>query len=368
LELWRRRWRVPRMVQSVSDDQRLTLDLADERHRELLRHAWTGSAGGYLQEAPERPADWLGEGGRANELAFALIRRSPGTARTPAVAPPRRRTVHGPGSTWLYAKLYCATARQDDLLSQELPALLEHLPAAVDRWFFIRYLDPDPHLRLRFHGDPAALCGELLPALGAWADRLATAGLADRLVLDGYEPELERYGGPAAMAAAERVFAADSRSCLEQLRLLRERRLDVHPLTLAAANYVDLAHHFGDLGLLTRLHRATERHELPSAVREQAKSLIDPSGHWTELGRLPGGSDLLASWDERAAALAAYRAQLDEEWSGPDTALGALLHMHHHRLIGVDRAGEERSLALARRTVRAHQGRVAALGTVEAVA
>ncbi|MGW3045040.1 lantibiotic dehydratase [Kitasatospora sp. NPDC001159] len=366
LERWRSRWRVPRTVQSVSDDQRITLDLADDRHRQLLRHEWTGSGGGYLQELPEQPADWLGEGGRANELSFSLIRRSPGTARTPAVAPPRRRTVHGPGSSWLYARLRCSTARQDELLSRELPALLERLPAAVDRWFFVRYLDPQPHLRLRFHGDPTALCAELLPVLGAWAERLAADGLADRLVLDGYEPELERYGGPAAMAAAERVFAADSRSCLAQLRLLRERRLNLDPLTLVAANYVDLAHHFGDLGLLTRFYRATERHELPLPVREQAKALIDPSGHWTELGRLPGGSELLASWDERAAALAAYRARLDERWSSADTALGALLHMHHNRLIGVDRTGEERSLALARRTVRAYRGRAAALSPVGA--
>ncbi|MFD5461854.1 lantibiotic dehydratase [Kitasatospora sp. NPDC127059] len=360
---WRRRWRVPRVVRSVSEDQRITLDLADDRHRELLHHAWTTSADGHLQEVPPEPTGWLGEDGRSNELAFPLIRRSPGTARTPAVAPPRRRTVHGPGSSpWLYAKLYCSTARQDELLDRQLPQLLAELPAAVDRWFYIRYLDPRPHLRLRFHGDPTALCAELLPALGAWADRLATAGLAERLVLDGYEPELERYGGPAAMAAAERVFAADSRSCLVQLRLLRERRLDIAPLTLVAANYVDLAHHFGDLGLLTRLHRATERHQLLPAVREQARALIDPSGHWTALGRLPGGSELLASWDERAAAVAAYRTRLAERWSSTDTALGALLHMHHNRLIGVDRTGEERSLALARRTVRAYHGRLAALG------
>ncbi|MBD0696162.1 lantibiotic dehydratase [Streptomyces sp. CBMA123] len=368
LEEWRRRWRVPRVVQSVSEDQRITLDLADDRHRELLHHAWTGSADGHLQEVPQEPAGWLGEGGRSNELALPLVRRSPGTARTPAVAPPRRRTVHSPGSSpWLYAKLYCSTARQDELLGRQLPELLAELPAAVDRWFFIRYLDPQPHLRLRFHGSLAALCAELLPALGAWADRLAAAGLAERLVLDGYEPELERYGGPAAMAAAERVFAADSRSCLVQLRLLRERRLNLDPLTLVAANYVDLAHHFGDLGLLTRRYRATERHQLPPAVREQARTLIDPSGHWTELGRLPGGSDLLASWDERAAALAAYRARLDERWSSTDTALGALLHLHHNRLIGVDRTGEERSLALARRTVRAYHGRLAALGTAGAI-
>ncbi|MFJ4188444.1 lantibiotic dehydratase [Kitasatospora sp. NPDC089509] len=363
LEEWRRRWRVPRVVQSVSDDQRITLDLGDERHRELLHHAWTGSADGHLQEVPEQPSDWLGAGGRSNELAFTLLRRSPGTARTPAVAPPRRRTVYGPGSSpWLYAKLYCATARQDELLNRQLPTLLEQLPTAVDRWFYLRYLDPQPHLRLRFHGDPTALRTELLPALGAWADRLAAAGLADRLVLDGYEPELERYGGPAAMAAAEQVFAADSRSCLAQLRLLHERRLGLDPLTLLAANYVDLAHHFGDLGLLTRRYRATERHHLPPAVREQARALIDPDGHWSALGRLPGGSELLASWDERAAALAAYRARLDERWSSTDTALGALLHMHHNRLVGVDRTGEERSLALARRTVRAHLGRAAALG------
>ncbi|MFI8933264.1 lantibiotic dehydratase C-terminal domain-containing protein [Streptomyces sp. NPDC053474] len=28
-------------------------------------------------------------------------------------------------------------------------------PSGVDRWFFIRHADPDPHLRLRLHGAPA---------------------------------------------------------------------------------------------------------------------------------------------------------------------------------------------------------------------
>ncbi|AUG76447.1 hypothetical protein CFP65_1558 [Kitasatospora sp. MMS16-BH015] len=367
LDEWCRHWRIPQVVQSMTEDQQITIDLTDLHHRELLRQEWLGSGEVVLQELPETGSGWLGDpatpAGRVNELAFPLVRRSPGTATEPSVAPARGRTVYGPGSRWLYAKLYCSTVRQDEVLSRELPELLAALPPEVDRWFFLRYLDPAPHLRLRFHGDPAALNSRLLPALSAWAERLAATGVIERLVLDSYEPELERYGGPAAIAAAERAFAADSRSCLTQLRLLRERTLPVDPLVLVAANYVDMAAQFGDPSLLHRLYRATERHELSPAVREQARALIDPDGRWTGLAALPGGSELLTGWAERAAALADFRAHLDESWSDSDTALSALLHLHHNRLIGTDRTAEERSLALARRTVRAHQGRLAALAS-----
>ncbi len=156
------------------------------------------------------------------------------------------------------------------------------------------------------------------------------------------------------------MFAADSRCCLLQLRLLRERRLDVSPPVLAAANYGDLAQHFGDPQHLRRRCLTTERHALPAADRAQARALIDPRGRWERLAELPGADELLAAWQERAAALARYRARLDPRWSTPDTALSALLHLHHNRLLGADRTAEERSLALARRTVRAYWSREAA--------
>lgn len=360
-DAWRKRWDVPRLVQSVSGDHRITIDVADPHQLDLLRNEWAQHPDAYLQEVPPGGTGWLAAEGRANEIAFSLLRRTAGARPTPTVAPAWPRSPHGPGSDWLYAKLYCPARQQDDVLARHLPELLARLPEAVDRWFFIRYRDPDAHLRLRFHGDPPRLAADLLPALADWAADLAGAGYGGRLLLDGYDPELERYGGPEAMAAAERVFAADSRACLAQLQLITQGRLRLDPLVVLAANYTDLAAQFADPEHLTRHYGGTDRLELPKAAREQARALIDPAEDWRRLRAAPGGAELVASWDERAAALADYRARLDERWSSADTALSALLHMHHNRLAGIDLPGEQRSLALARRAARARQGRAAAL-------
>lgn len=60
-------------------------------------------------------------------------------------------------------------------------------------------------------------------------------------MLDTYEPELERYGGPGAREAAERAFHADSIACQEQLELLENREIGLDRTVLTALGHVDLA-------------------------------------------------------------------------------------------------------------------------------
>ncbi|MFV8131613.1 lantibiotic dehydratase [Streptomyces syringium] len=369
---WRARAGVPDEVASVYADHRIALDLKDPGHLELLRHEWQRRPGAFLQELPAAGAYGHGwSGGRPTEVAFPLVRTTPGTARPPAISPVRPHPVHAPGSRWLYAKLYCAAEHQDTLLARRLPGLLSRLPEEVDRWHFLRYSDPAPHLRLRFHGTPEVLGGRLLPLLGRWADELRRQGWCARMVLDAYEPEWERYGGPEAMADAEAAFDADSRACLDQVALLREGALDIDPRLLAAANYVDLAHRFfpgtdgpghreaayrlaADAGPLG--HRAA-----PAALRQEARRLVDPEGRWIELARRPGGAQVLRAWERRGPAVAAYGARLrglgEAAWAEGGAVLTSLSHMHHNRLVGTARGAEEESLALARLAVRAHIGR-----------
>lgn len=377
-EAWRRRfarWRdragVPRHVASVYADHRIPLDLDDPAQLELLRHEWQRRPGAHLQEPPEANGHGTGwAGGRPTEIAFPLVRTTAGTAPAPGFAPVRSRTGYGPGSPWLHAKLYCSPERHDALLVRELPELLGALPEAVDRWFFLRYRDPAPHLRLRFHGAPAALGGELLPRLDAWHRELQRRGLCGRLVVDGYDPEWERYGGPEAMSAAEAAFEADSRACLEQLALVRSGTLALDPRLLAAANYVDLLHRFhADKDAALRLldgegaegHRAA-----PMSLRREARRIVDPDGDWHELGRLPGGAALLRTWERRGPDVTAYGALLRRlggiAWSDAATVTASLLHLHHNRLAGTDRRAEEESLALARTAVRARVERERARG------
>jgi thiopeptide-type bacteriocin biosynthesis protein len=120
-----------------------------------------------------------------------------------------------PGSEWLYAKLYTGITAGDRVLREVVEPLVEQATAsgACDRWFFLRYADPDFHIRVRFHGAPGAVW-DLLPALHARCAPLVASGLVHRVQLDTYDREIERYGGDDGIDLVEQLFHADSEAVL----------------------------------------------------------------------------------------------------------------------------------------------------------
>ncbi|MFE4974377.1 lantibiotic dehydratase [Kitasatospora sp. NPDC056651] len=205
----RARLRVPKLVQLDENGLRLRLDLDEPAHLALLRAHLDQRGTAVLTEAGGPNDDgWLD--GRTHEIVLPL------SATTP---PSRPRRVHRqatgtvrdhlPGhSTWLYAKVYGHPARQPQILTTHLPELLDDFDERPP-WWFLRYADPEHHLRLRLRlGGPGDF-GPAAARVGAWAARLRGLGLVGRLQLDTYVPEYGRFGGEA-MTAAERVFVADS--------------------------------------------------------------------------------------------------------------------------------------------------------------
>ncbi|MFJ1755404.1 lantibiotic dehydratase [Kitasatospora sp. NPDC088134] len=369
LEQWRRRWGVPAAVRLLSGDQRIGLDLDDPGHRRLLHSRSRSELPTVLQEDLAADAcGWLRgpDGARATELVVPLRRRPATRPETPPARRPlpaaHSRTPELPGGPWLFARLAANENRQDEILAEHLPRLLAALPGAVDRWFFIRYRDPAPHLRLRFHGDPAALAADLLPALHDWAHEVRRSGLAADLRLEGYTPEADRYGGPDLLADAERVFHADSLVALAALRLSRAGRSTPGEL-LAAVNLTATARDFlaarpvpAAVGpwIAATYPKSEEHHRSFRAHRAAALTAIPLDGPTVPAGGLlPSDPDLTEAWQLRTARLAAYAPRLDPHTAGP--ALASLLHMGHNRLIGIDREAERRAYALARGALEAHR-------------
>jgi thiopeptide-type bacteriocin biosynthesis protein len=82
---------------------------------------------------------------------------------------------------------------------------------SVTAWWFIR---KSPCWRIRYQlADPGAKSG-----VEPYLDELATAGRIAGWTRAIYEPEDCAFGGPEAMAAAHRLFYADSRAILAYLR------------------------------------------------------------------------------------------------------------------------------------------------------
>jgi thiopeptide-type bacteriocin biosynthesis protein len=349
----RRRYRIPEAVHLGENDVQIRLDLNEPAHLAMLRTHLNRADKATLTEAPgHHDYGWLN--GHAHEIVIPLAATRPPSALRAGPVRVTHHSGHAPGSSrWLYARLYGHPYRQTDILTTHLPDLLstwEDGPA--DDWWFLRYPDPEPHLRLRIRLHDVRAYGAAAQRLGAWADRVRHLGLLRNIVLDTYYPEVGRYGTGAAMQAAEAVFAADSAVSIAQLTVTASGT--PHPYAVIAASFTNLAAAFtGNLNSgLQWLVDHVKHHPAPALAREiydQAMRLADPSGAWAALRALPGGEALALAWGHRRSALVAYRAHLSPaNGPDPDPVLAAVLHLHHARMVGINQNSERICLRLAR--------------------
>lgn len=372
---WRQAWSVPRHVLVVSNDQRLLLDLDNPWHRELLRDEARRDPGLVAQEVPGEAEGWTagGTGGHTIETVVPLVRRDPTPRRQAHIAYlDSGWQPEGVGGDWLYFKVYCSRRTQDDLLRDQVPLLVraaaEH---GADRWFFIRYADPDgQHLRLRFHGEPDRLWSEVAGALGAMLLDWQRQGLVGAHRIDQYAPELERYGGAGARQAAEALFEQDSAVAVALLRLAKQPACPYPLDMLVAISVAGLAHAFGPPSppahwvtpeyagdaAAAWLSMTGTRRNLPVEYRRNMahwRRLLDPAGGWPGLRADEFGTRVLATLQARDEAVAELGECIRSGSRTPQGRLvGSLLHMTCNRLIGASPDQELKILGIARGAVQ----------------
>lgn len=351
LTAWRERVRLPDTVFLGDDDQRLHLDLRETAHLQLLRNHLDHAGHATLHEAATPEAyGWLD--GRAHEISMALATGGQSTSPRPPrrarpVAAIGREHGHLPGvSPWAFAKLYGHPDRVPEILTAHLPRLLQAWDSPPE-WWYVRYRDPDPHLRLRLRLPHPDAYGQAAQRFGAWTADLRRLGLVSRLQWDTYYPETGRYGTGAAMAAAEALFVADSAASVAELEFTP------HP-AVTAASFLDLAASFltGTADAMRWLIKHIDASTGPAHtrhVRALATRLTPPHDQPLALRVLPGGAVVADAWQRRWQAAGLYRDRL-LAFGGPEpqTVLPSLLHMHHIRTAGIDEECERACRRLAR--------------------
>jgi len=373
LRKWRARWLVSRYVYLSFGDNRLLLDLDDEAQADQLRaeiRRLAETAQLLLQEALPAPEHaWVGgpEGHFITELMIPLVLQPDRGAAEAATSPSHllpsftiADRVRPPGSDWLFAKLYCPRAFEDDLLTGPVTELCQQALAmgVAEDWFFIRYTDPDPHLRLRFRGDSERLTKELLPRVCDWANALVSEGLCTRLCFDTYDREVERFGGTAGTMAAEAIFGADSRAVIEMLRLIRGGLLELDMTSLAVLSIDNL---LAGLGASEAERVAWYRDRVASRTtageeyRRRKEVLRRLLGDPEQIRAQPGGDALARALAARTDRVIEIGQRLDTlivagELAQPKRRLySSYVHLHCNRLLAGDRSGEEQVLGLLAR-------------------
>lgn len=229
---------LPRWVIFRQSDQALTVDLDNplsvDAFVPLLRTASEAMLS-ELSPSPDRLCVTSMEGRFYHELNIPLVVHRPTTSsesrngsrkleREPEpsvnLSPNGGARTLPLGSDWLYVKLYGAGLALDDVISTVLPSLVTSTreSGATFRWFFVRYNDPDEHLRIRFQGPPPRILNELLPVVCELSKSLLASGKVWRVQFDTYDREVERYGGPEGLEVAEEIFFRDSEAVVEIFR------------------------------------------------------------------------------------------------------------------------------------------------------
>jgi thiopeptide-type bacteriocin biosynthesis protein len=229
---WRAARRLPRWVVLADYDHTLVVDLENVISLDSLVQMLRDRTEARLVEWYPGPAEAIAEGpdGRyAHEIVVPMT----GDLNPPAqaaVAARSDRAASGvavarhalPGSPWVYVKIYTGPATADRILLETIGPLSRTLvdKGAIDRWFFIRYGDPDHHLRWRLQAASARDVTAVRKAVEKTAAALFGDGRIHRVAFETYHREVERYGGPDALDLAEQLFHVDSEATLRLLATL----------------------------------------------------------------------------------------------------------------------------------------------------
>jgi thiopeptide-type bacteriocin biosynthesis protein len=126
------------------------------------------------------------------------------------------------GDEWIYYKIYTGYSTSDTILVDIITPISQSLikEKIIDKWFFIRFSDPENHLRVRFHLVDSNNFNIVIQRLKTILKQYLKSNLIWNIQLDTYRPEIERYGGKKNIKLSEDLFFHDSKMIAKFISLI----------------------------------------------------------------------------------------------------------------------------------------------------
>jgi hypothetical protein len=145
------RWNVPGYVCLAEADNELLIDTQNESYLELL-----------LEEIKSRDnvklVEWLYDtkfGSPVQQFILPLSQKNIAGFKPLCKSESTKRIQRKfePGSEWVYFKIYCGSTVSDKILVDVVKPVINSLfeKAVIKKAFFIRFTDPNYHIRFRLH-------------------------------------------------------------------------------------------------------------------------------------------------------------------------------------------------------------------------
>lgn len=129
------------------------------------------------------------------------------------------------GDEWAYFKFYTEPIESDRILLDVIFLIKSELFRGniIDKWFYIRYYDPDYHLRVRFHLVDKDSIGQLIAIVNKYLKTSLDDKYVWKVQTDVYVREVERYG-LYTMEFSETVFFIQSELILDYFKFFNHNQ------------------------------------------------------------------------------------------------------------------------------------------------
>ena len=222
--IFRKSHNIPDRVCLCQGDNELLLDFNSELSIQVLS--------GYLKKGDVILKEYLGDSfslitndennhSYNNEIIIPIKNTSYKTNKTKIPVNTSVRRTFPFGSEWTYLKIYLGSKQADKIISQQIIPLIKNINNRITKWFFIRYRDPDNHIRLRLYhpGISAEQFSRILTEVQNTFNPILYNGSITNIQYDTYKRELERYG-ESTIDDIESIFHADSAAVMKFLNLI----------------------------------------------------------------------------------------------------------------------------------------------------
>ncbi|MGZ3633048.1 MAG: lantibiotic dehydratase [Parachlamydiaceae bacterium] len=363
--MWADQWDLPESFFMAHGDQHLLLSRSNPSHVDQITSKL--KKGEALKFIEKIDGAWIKgtEGNHICEISVPFVKNSEyarkespikASSYSPHVNEERCKF---PGSNWLYLKLYMGEKKIDEFLTKYLYNFIEEFrqKGTLKEWFIVRYQDPESHLRLRIHSQSFEMIAKILfefeEQFRLWTD----LGWIKDVSIAKYEREIERYGGPSLIEAAETIFHNDTLSNAFVIHAFLTKQIQCEEVVLHALSVVNFLRNF-DLDVNEMLcilsMSANDRSEL-QGFRKHKTALVklihtlqqDNNSEIPEIQVMHAASQIRMEGIQNFCKAAGHL-----EKDRRDSIIESLLHMHCNRL-GCLGKEEARAKLYARQTLLA---------------
>ena len=277
------RWKLPKTCFLVRNDQHLLIDWSHPAHlQEILAKLKKGDS---LQFLEFLPSAWIPSerGYHLSEIVIPFLKNPIDQKKRPLSPPayqpiPIETRLKIFGNEWIFMKLYLSEGKVSRFLVDQLLPLIEtlHREVGITESFFLRYRDPESHIRFRIRIKNFEELSPLFAILKDYSQRWIQEGLVKDVSFNSYEREIERYGGIDLIEFAETLFCKDSISTLYLLRASLYKWIALpepilHPLSII--NFL-MGFEFDSAEIIRLLSFGVDQQEALKGFREHKGALL----------------------------------------------------------------------------------------------